>query len=218
MRLHFRLSSNDVIVPFNYMDVLIKTFHKWMGWNDIHDDISLYSLSWLQRGQSKAGGLNFPNGSVWFISSWDENISKRILSNAIKNYNIGWGMQIIEIQIQDTPDFSIKEKFNVASPVFIRKYDQNNRAIHLTLKDKDVDHFLTQTLKRKLQKANLNVPVKVSFDKDYPNPKTKLVKISGIDNRAIVCPIIIEGSPEAVQFAWNVGVGHLTGCGFGSLY
>lgn len=218
MRLHFRLSKNNEIVPFNYMDKLIKIFHKWIGLNDLHDDISLYSLSWLQKGHSKGGGLDFPDGTNWFISAWDTDICKKILNSARDDFDISWGMKILEIQIQETPNFGNKERFNVASPVFIRKYDEDNKAIHLTLEDEDVDYYLTQTLKRKLHKAIIDSPVKVSFDKNYPNPKTKLVKISGIENRAVVCPVIIEGNPEAVKFAWNVGIGHLTGCGFGSLY
>lgn len=60
--------------------------------------------------------------------------------------------------------------------------------------------------------------MKVSFDKNYFNPKTKLVRINGIDSRANFCPVIIEGNPEAIRFAWNVGVGHSTGCGFGAIY
>ena len=126
-------------------------------------------------------------------------------------------MIVKEIQMQNTPQFSKKEKFNVASPVFIRKYDENNKAIHLTFKDEDADFYLTETLKKKLNTANLSTNVKVSFDKNYLNPKTKLVNIKNIKSRANFCPIIIEGDPEAIKFAWNVGVGHSTGSCFGAL-
>jgi len=68
-----------------------------------------------------------------------------------------------------------------------------------------------------LDSVNLPTNVKVSFDKNYLNPKTKLVNIKNIKNRANFCPIIIEGDPEAIKFAWNVGVGHSTGSCFGAL-
>lgn len=218
MRLHFSLTPNSETVPFDYQHFLIGTFHKWMGWNKIHDEISLYSLSWLQNGKMIKSGLNFPHGAKWFISFWDEEIGKQLIMSAMKNPEVCCGMHVNEIQIQDTPEFGSKERFVASSPVFIRKYDENRKAIHLTYKDKDADKYLSETLNKKLKTANLNLEVKVYFDTNYYTPKTKLVKINGIDNRASFCPVIIEGNPEAIKFAWNVGVGHSTGCGFGALH
>ena len=62
MRLHFYLTANTEPVPFDYQHYLIGSFHKWMGWNEIHDEISLYSLSWLQGGKMNKDGLVF-----WFV-------------------------------------------------------------------------------------------------------------------------------------------------------
>jgi CRISPR-associated endoribonuclease Cas6 len=218
MRLHFSLTPNIEIIPFNYQHFLIGTFHKWMGWNSIHDDISLYSLSWLQGGKMTNNGFHFPQGAKWFISFWDEEIGKQLIISTMKDPDVCYGMKVKEIQIQDTPHFSNKERFTAASPIFIRKYDDNYKAQHLTVKDKDADKYLTETLKKKLRTAGFDYEINVNFDKYYINPKTKLVKINEIENRANFCPVIIEGNPEAIKFAWNVGVGHSTGCGFGSLY
>ena len=55
------------------------------------------------------------------------------------------------------------------------------------------------------------------FDRNYKGAKTKFIEIKGICNRANFCPVIVEGAPEVVQFAWNTGAGHLTGSCFGSL-
>jgi len=217
VRIHFYLTPNTETVPFDYQHLLIGAFHKWMGWNDIHDEISLYSLSWLQGSKMVESGFNFPNGAKWFISFWDDNIGKQLIKEAMNNNDVCCGMKVKEIQMQNTPQFGKKEKFNVASPVFIRKYEENKKAIHLTTKDKDVDFYLTETLKKKLNKVNLSTNVKVSFDKNYLNPKTKLVNINNIKNRANFCPIIIEGDSEVIKFAWNVGVGHSTGSCFGAL-
>ncbi|MGA7719940.1 MAG: CRISPR-associated endoribonuclease Cas6 [Ignavibacteriaceae bacterium] len=218
MRLHFSLSPNTQTVPFDYQHFLIGTFHKWMGWNEIHDDISLYSLSWLQGGKMVKDGFSFPNGAKWFISFWDEEIGKELIMNAMNDSTVCSGMYVKEIQMQDTPTFSNKERFIASSPVLIRKYDENNKAIHLTYKNEEVDSYLTETLKKKLKTASLDYDVTVRFDKTYQNPKTKLVKINKIKNRANFCPIIIEGNPEAIKFAWNVGIGHSSGCGFGALH
>lgn len=217
MRLHFNLTPNTEIVPFDYQHYLIGTFHKWMGWNVIHDEISLYSLSWLQGGNMVKNGFDFSNGASWFISFWDEAIGKQLIFNALKEQNVCCGMMVKEIQIQNTPNFSCKERFKVSSPIFIRKYDENKKAIHLTFKDKDANLYLTETLNTKLKVANLNYSIKVKFDTNYSNAKTKLVKIKNISNRANFCPVEIEGDSEAVKFAWNVGIGHSTGSGFGAL-
>lgn len=218
MRLHFRLTPNKEIVPFDYQHLLIGAFHKWMGWNEIHDDISLYSLSWLQGGKMIDNGFDFSKGAKWFISFWENDIGKQLVKNILSDPEVCCGMKIAEIQIQETPKFSNREKFTAASPIFIRKYDNDRKALHLTYKDEKTDFYLTETLKHKLRKAGLEPDINVRFDKSYTYPKTKLIRINGIENRANFCPVIIEGHPGAVQFAWNVGVGHSTGSGFGALY
>ena len=218
MRLHFYLTSNTESVPFDYQHYLIGSFHKWMGWNEIHDEISLYSLSWLQGGKMIKDGFDFPNGARWFVSFWDEEIGKQLIMSAMKDPAVCCGMKVKEIQMQDTPQFGSRERFIASSPVFIRKYDENKKAKHLTYKDKETDYYLTETLKKKLQSAKLDYDIKVSFDRSYFKSKTKLVKINEIKSKANFCPVIIEGDPEAIRFAWNVGVGHSTGSGFGALY
>jgi len=217
MRLHFRFTRNLQKVPFNYQDNLISCFHKWMGWNQIHDEISLYSLSWLQGGVRIGNGLNFSNGANWFISFWDENIGKSLIKNAVSNPEFIYGMKLLEINIQETPEFGSRERFVAASPILIRKYDDKHRAIHLTVNDEDSDSLMTRTLKNKIKVAGLDFDILVKFDRTFHNPKTKLVIINGIANKANFCPVILEGEPQAIKFAWNVGIGHLTGCGFGSL-
>jgi CRISPR-associated endoribonuclease Cas6 len=218
MRLHFNLTPNIQTVPFDYQHFLIGAFHKWMGWNQLHDEISLYSLSWLQGGKMTKDGFDFPNGAKWFISYWDEEIGKQLITNATKEPDVCCGMVVNEIQMQDTPLFGSRERFITSSPVFIRKYDENKKATHLTYKDEEADIYLTETLKKKLKTAKMDYDVKVSFDKTYFKPKTKLVTINGIQSKANFCPLIIEGDPEAVRFAWNVGIGHSTGSGFGAIY
>ncbi len=217
MRLNFYLTNNTETVPFDYQHFLIGIFHKWMGWNNIHDEISLYSLSWLQGAKPNNNGFNFPKGAHWFVSFYDEAIGKQLIKSVMNDNNFFLGMNVKEIQIQETPEFGNRERFTVASPIFIRKYDENKKAKHLTFKDKDANYYLTETLKKKLRIAKLNDNVKVSFDENYYNPKTKLVKIKGVKSRANFCPVIIEGDPKAVEFAWNVGIGHSTGSGFGAL-
>ncbi|MCX6152701.1 MAG: CRISPR-associated endoribonuclease Cas6 [Candidatus Kapabacteria bacterium] len=218
MRLRFRLSKNTSIVPFDYQHHLIGAFHQMLGWNEIHNAISLYSLSWLQGGRIAKTGFNYEQGSEWLVSIWDDEIAKKLISGALSQFELFFGMKIVEIGIQPTPIFSNHQRFVPASPIFIRKYDENKKAIHLLYDNPESDFFLTEAMKKKLKTVGLDYEIKIEFDRSYPKPKTKLVHINNIASRASMCPVIIEGDPKAVEFSWNVGVGHSTGSGFGAIY
>ena len=224
MRLHFTLSPNTETVPFDYPYLLTGTFHKLLGENAIHDTISLYSLSWLhggvtmRNGKKIEGGLDFPQGARWFISAHDETLLQKIAGGALRDTDVCYGMKVTEIRTQLTPDFGSRFCFKAGSPILARSKEVKGRVTHYTHTDPEADQVLTQTLRHKLDIAGLDSSsAKVQFDRTYRNAKTKLVTIKGIGNRCTVCPVVVEGAPEAVQFAWNVGVGHLTGNGFGSL-
>jgi CRISPR-associated endoribonuclease Cas6 len=223
MRLHFQLSPNTQIVPFDYQHFLTGRLHAWLGDNELHDGISLYSLGWLAGGVTRKngkplGGLDFSNGARWFISAHDEILLHRIAEAALRDGNVCCGMEVTEIRTQSTPDFGPRFCFKAGSPILARSKEIEGRVTHYTHADEAADAVLTQTLKHKLDIAGLDsANASVRFDRTYRNAKVKLVTIKGIGNRCSVCPVIIEGSPEAVAFAWNVGVGHLTGNGFGSL-
>ncbi|MBE2190369.1 MAG: CRISPR-associated endoribonuclease Cas6 [Candidatus Kapabacteria bacterium] len=217
MRLYLSLTPTNTIVPFDYQYLLLGKFHDWLGVNEFHDKISLYSFGWLSGGNVKGKGIEFRNGANWFISFWDEEIGKKIIFNALKRPDFIYGMKVNEVVIRDTPSFTQNEKFMVSSPVLVREYSENKSAKHLTFDDKSADDLMTKTMQRKLSEVGLKNDIQIRFDRDYHKSKTKLIKINGIENRVNVCPIIIEGSPESIQFAWNVGVGHSTGSGFGAL-
>jgi CRISPR-associated endoribonuclease Cas6 len=121
-----------------------------------------------------------------------------------------------ELTMQMTPTFQAKTHFRVASPVFIKRNiaDEQKYFYH---SDKEANQLLTETLQNKLKKANLNTDVQVRFDERYRNPKVDGILYKGSRKKGSVCPVIVEGSVEAVGFAWNVGIGSETGIGFGAL-
>jgi CRISPR-associated endoribonuclease Cas6 len=149
---------------------------------------------------------------------YDNAIAERVKRSALLDNAVCCGMSVKTIKIMDTPSFSGRYKFKVASPVLVRKFD-GERIKHLVFTDESCDDLLTQTLVTKLKLANLpHESARVSFDRQFKGARTKLVTIKGIKNRTSICPVIVEGSPEVVRFAWDVGVGHSTGSGFGSLH
>ena len=222
MRIHLRTSPNIGILPFNYQQKLVGCIHKWIGaGNDEHGKMSLYSFSWLQNGTRKGTGLDFPNGSKWFISFYKDSLLRQVLKSIMENPEMFSGMAITDVVIEETPDLSDRNIFYSGSPVFIQKHslDMSNN-VQYTFEDSESDDMLTGTLLHKMELAGLSEDktLKVSFDRNYPSKKTKLITYKGINLRSSMCPVIIEGKPETKAFAWNVGIGNSTGIGFGSIY
>lgn len=219
MRLHLTLTPNTQPIPFNYQHQLTGTLHKWLGQNDLHDKISLYSFSWLRGKVNKvSGGLNFPKGVHWFISFWESQYASDLIQGIVDKPDVIFGMEVDEVQIVPPPEFKEKWRFKVSSPVLVRKNRDDNTREHLTYKDDDVDNYLKRTLKHKLDQADLeHQDFQVSFDTSYAGARTKLIDIKGTKLKANLCPILMDGDPEAIEFAWNVGIGELTGSGFGAL-
>ena len=221
MRLLMFLSPNEKVVPFNYQNLLVGTLHKWLGKkNALHDDLSLYSFSWLNAAVplKDKSGLNYPYGTTWFISFWDEKYIDKIQDGILKDNSVICGMSVTESHTYPNPDFIYdRYLFEVWSPVFIRSYENNPNGDHLLYDNPMANELLTQTMKRKMKKAGVKGEVDIQFDPKVMKPTTKMVTIKGIKNKASFCSVAISGEPHVLQFAWNVGVGHCTGMGFGAL-
>lgn len=218
MRIHIKLTRNKALVPFDHLPAVVGAIHKWLGTNDLHDSPSLYSFSWLSGGKRNERGLNFPNGASFFISSFDESLIRQLIKGIRQEPEINFGLYVREVILQETPDFGPQAYFKVASPV-LAKRRLGEEEKHFLYTEPETDELLTQTLQTKLKEAGLPVEgVAVRFDRDYPLAKVKKVNYKRIGNKASLCPVIVEGSPEQVAFAWNVGVGSSTGIGFGALH
>jgi CRISPR-associated endoribonuclease Cas6 len=219
MRLHLKLTPNTEAVPYNYQHALTGALHKWLGQNNLHDKISLYSFSWLRgKVESIDGGLYFPQGARWFISFWEVKYAKLFIKGILNDTDISFGMKVTTVQEEAFPKVDGKHRFKVASPVLIRKNRDDLTRKHLSFKDEEAGKYLKRTLKSKLEEINVSCnDFTVSFDRNYTNARTKIVDIKGTKLKANLCPIIMEGDPKAIEFAWNVGIGELTGSGFGAL-
>ncbi|MDQ7041689.1 MAG: CRISPR-associated endoribonuclease Cas6 [Rhodothermus sp.] len=220
MRLRLLLTPAVEPVPFTYPYRLAGVLHRWLGQNDWHDGLSLYSFGWLQGGQLGKNGLCFPRGARWTLSFYEGEQVERLVQGIFRDPRVIAGMAVAEVQAMPVPSFGSRVVFMVESPVVVRRFRADGGRDYLTWEDEAADEVLTRVLRRKLTVAGLEAlaaQVRVSFDRSYRGAKTKLVRVKGIAHRGSMCPVIVEGPPEAVQFAWLVGVGELTGCGFGAL-
>lgn len=218
MRIFLKLSPNTTTVPFNYQQSLVGAFHKWLGQNELHDNLSLYSLSWLGGAVKHKGGFEFPRGATFFISSPLQELHTKVVQGMFNDVYIRWGMQVKEVNMKMPPNFGQRHRFVVQSPVLIkRKFDDMKHAQYYYPSDPMSSTYLTETLQNKLKRFDISTDVNVAFDPTYQKVGIKKVNFHGIDIKASFCPVIVEGDPKAVQFAWQVGVGNSTGIGFGAL-
>lgn len=220
MRLNLTLSKNRENVPFNHLPVLAGALHKWLGPNDVHDGLSLYSFSWLQGAVANKEGLQFPNGATWHISAVDADFLTSSIKGVFADPQLRWGMQVTQATVIAPPYFEDQDevRFLLSSPILIKRLTGDGGTKHYLYTDPESDALLTETLQYKLDVAGLpSEGVEVHFDRNYPKAKTQLLTYRGIDNKCSYCPVWVKGSAVQLAFAWTVGLGNSTGVGFGSL-
>lgn len=217
MRLHFKIQTNEEIIPFDNQPLLTGVIHKWLGWNNEHGKLSLYSFSQLEGGRAKSNGLRFEGITSFFFSSHKSELIKKMVSGIQSDPTMFNGLEVSEIVIQEDPDFTGRELFFAASPIFIkRRVDE--RIDHILYTDPRANSCLKETLQKKMEETGItDHSFDIRFDTTYHKAGTKKITYNGIQNRASWCPVIITGKAETKLLAWNVGLGNSTGVGFGAI-
>lgn len=220
MRLNLQLTGNTEPVPYDHLHRLTGTLHKWLGANRLHDGLSLYSFGWLKGGRARDGHLVFPQGATWRISFYDAEAARALLAGILRDPAVAYGMRVYEVKEQAAPQFSGRYRFKVDGPVLARRTREDGGHDYLLHDDPAADDALTRVLRWKLQRAGFedaHLDATARFDRTYRGARTKLACIKGIRHKGSECPVVVDGTPGAVRFAWLVGVGELTGSGFGAL-
>lgn len=217
MRIHLKIQTTNTIIPFDHQPLLTGTIHKWLGWNDEHGKVSLYSFSQLEGGKATRNGLRFEKGTSFFFNSHHPDLIKKMVAGIQSDPSLFYGLTVIEIIIQEDPDFTDRNLFFTASPVFIKRRVED-QIKHIRFDDPLAGTYLKETLQTKMEEAGIaDESFEIRFETTYPKAGTKMITYNGIRNRANWCPVIIEGKPETKLFAWNVGLGNSTGIGFGAI-
>ncbi|MFN8343953.1 MAG: CRISPR-associated endoribonuclease Cas6 [Spirosomataceae bacterium] len=221
MRYQLILSSNTEPVPFNHLHKLTGTVHKWLGENTVHDGLSLYSFGWLKGGQVRKGTLFFPQGAGWNISFFNDELAKQLLKGILNEPSVAYGMRVQEVREILPLPFSKQHIFQTdGSAVVARQKRADDTREYLLWDSLAANEVLTNLLRKKLNQAGFtgeHLNARVAFDRAYPNPRTRKITVKDIEHKGSECPVIVEGTPEAIHFAWLVGIGDLTGSGFGAL-
>lgn len=217
MRIHLKILAKNKVIPFDHQPLLTGAIHKWLGWNNEHGEVSLYSFSRLEGAKATSTGLQFGADTYFFISSYDPELIKKLISGIQSDPTMFHGLSVSEIIIQEDPDLSGRNLFHVASPIFIKRR-MGEKIDHILYNDERANACLKETLLTKMDKAGItDETFDIRFEKSYPKAGTKKVTYNNVQNRASWCPVIIDGKPETKLFAWNVGLGNSTGIGFGAI-
>jgi CRISPR-associated endoribonuclease Cas6 len=217
MRLHLSINAPKNTIPFDHQHLLVGTIHKWLGWNEEHGKVALYSFSRLMGGKKSGSELIFNGETTMFFSAYDPEITKRIVQGIMDDKTMFHCFEVKEIQLMDDPDLTQQVLFYPASPVFIKRWN-GKKVDHILYDDPRAGEYLKETLLTKMAEVGLeDDTLEINFDKAYLKAGTKMVVYNGVKNKANWCPVLIKGKQETKLFAWNVGLGNSTGIGFGAI-
>jgi len=223
MRIQLKLSPNTQPVPFNHLHQLTQRLHRWLGpENALHDGLSLYSFGWLRGGERVGKGLWFPQGASWNISFHDSEQGIHLAKGILADREAFFGMQVDKALEMPYPAFNKKQLFRVDGAVIARRIRDDRTKQYLFSHDSEADEVLTRVLRKKMLTAGFSdeeaSATLVKFVRtNGGKTSTRKLTIKGIDHKGSVCPVIVEGTPASTRFAWLVGIGELTGSGFGAL-
>ena len=217
MRIHFKIKTSGELIPYDHQPLLTGAIHKWLGWNDEHGVISMYSFSQLEGGKANPNGLRFERETSFFFSSYKFDLIKKLIVGVQSDPSVFNGLTVTDIIIQEDPDFSQRELFLTASPILIKRRN-GEKVDHIIYNDPRANDCLAETLRSKMKNAGIvDDSLQIRFDTNYPKSGTKKITYKGVQNRASWCPVVIDALPETKLFAWNVGLGNSTGIGFGAI-
>ena len=161
MRVQIHLSPNDRrwLVPFSYHEKLVGAFHQWLGENSVHDELSLYSVSWLAPGKVRSGALDFPNGTYFYISAPNRELLADLIEGVNQGQDVAYGMKVEALTLYPTPQFGNRKLFYTQSPILIKRREEDGRQHFYYHYDDDAGDLMTETLQRKL--VQLSIPTDV---------------------------------------------------------
>lgn len=229
LRLTLALTPNTQPIRYPaYLGTLTGALHRLFGENNEQHDapLSLYGHSFLYtdgpapRVRPRDGDLTFPQGALWNIGVFDDALYKQIEAALWDTPEVVFGMYAASLKPASPPTFGTLARFYVTGAVVVRKSRDDGGTDFLLWDNPEADDVLTYTLRRKLERAGFtgdDLDASVRFDRTFERARTRLFKIHQTNVKGSECPVIVRGTEAAVQFAWTIGVGALTGCGFGAL-
>lgn len=223
----------------------VKGYEIYHDQKSLHSISQLFGTNRLQNGDFIVNPNG--NGILtWIISSPVNEIILNAAKNLFDTKIITDYLKIINFEPVQLSITNRKMTFIAQTPIILKEDVDGERHYYVvddgneekTIKrgekkfwyihrdNQKCSEIMMGTIKSSAEKIGfeLDPDFKIYFDETYKHKKVFPVIIkkdkktgNNIKSIATTCPVVIEGSPETINFIYDLGIGHSTGMGFGTL-
>lgn len=221
MRLKLYFGKSDKVFKGDEIyDYTLSFLHKCLGENNkYHNSFSQYSITHPLGYKMADGGIHYPNGSYMHINSNNDDFLNSIVKGIINNKKLSIAdMPYCGMEMTDYNVHSDYDLVRAVTPILLKP--KNSRKF-ITYKDSE-DYFkmLEEQCRKKLLHCGFEEN-KVNKLKFIPfhleNAKTKCVKFKKACFPASQLMFVVQGDKTLRKNLYEMGIGNLTGCGFGNV-
>jgi len=215
MKINLFLTNPHVNIPINNQKEVNSFIHRLLGKdNKYHDRFSNYAISSLQGGKlNSEGNLTFEKEPYIIISSNDMEFIDTMLEGIQEKNEKLFDMSHKRVTITE---YNVNEYYDnviTISPILLK--DKEGRKI--TFKNDKWLNTLILNCKMKLlhegiEDSTFNIKIK-----NPENGKEKLIYVGDVFNPASMVRLVVYGKEKTRRTLYNLGLGHSTGSGFGSI-
>lgn len=218
-KVSFIVDVRDNFLKYGYHENLYKEVYNRIPSYPYHDEISTHSVGWVRSDYVKPfkDGYFFGESCKWsfgIVVDGSGKYLREFIKSLDKNNEIIEGVKVKTPSVLKVGNENEVEYW-AESPILVRRDNE-----HLKYSDPDIDEFLTRSIRSKLMRVGIPQSASQDVKAEFINSdkgEVKLVSIGNLEYKANFCPIKIEAPSEFQQIILGTGVGHLTGCSFGSI-
>lgn len=239
MRLIINFSKNTKPVPFENREHVLGYVHNCLKNIKTHLPITELCISHLCGGKHipNTNTLNFSNGGYIVVTSQNTELIGKLITGSLMNKNFICGMArqdfdpIEESFVDGWNNFSTLSPFIIRQKIynkyivfndekFIKKASDSTKEKLEILSQPEFNDAVTKHMKNKLLKINpeLNLNDFKIVIPIHPGHKIKEETIHSNTHYANQCHLNIFCDNKTANLLYNIGIGQLTGSGFGTIY
>ncbi len=224
----------------------VEGYEKYHDQKSIHSISQLFGTYRLQNGDFIVNP-NGNGILTWIISSPVNELILNAAKNLFNTKIIANYLKIINFEVIELTITGEKMTFIAQTPIILKKDIDGERHYYVVENgegkksvkiegkrknfyvhhdNKKCSEMMIGCVKTSAEKIGFTPDsnLKIYFDESYKNKKVIPVIVKkdektgkNIKSIATTCPVVIEGNPETINFIYDLGIGHSTGMGFGTL-
>jgi CRISPR/Cas system endoribonuclease Cas6 (RAMP superfamily) len=211
MKLRFRADTQGAILSYDYPARIGRAFYRRTEGD--HDGQSLHSIGWIRGGEvdTTRQGLVISGSPRWSLGVGRTGPLESFLESVEEDPEILPGVQISYPETIPPPRAETATYF-AESPILARRGRE-----HLRFDDPRADGTITRSLRTKLEKLMGKAPPVDAAFVPTETARTKVMSTGKAKHMGNLRRVQVETTPEAQRLVPSVGIGALTGMGFGSV-